>query len=236
MLLTRATDNRLKAFFTSGEIRYGHTPFQGKGLPIAGTGSDLRGGDPPAPRRVLPGSGRLDRRRRRPGDSRSRRRARHAAGAGGGAHGAERPDGQGRRAVRRQGSAHRRFRVGHPAAGRAAHDRRADRGRHRHGVLARWLRARRGVVHRRRRIVARRVARSDQPVRRAAPAGRLLHREQSDRAVDARDRADRRPRLRRQGDRLRDPRHHRRRHRSRCDRRGVRLGRRTGARAGWVRR
>ena len=32
MLLTRATDNRLKAFFTSGEIRYGHTPFQGKGF------------------------------------------------------------------------------------------------------------------------------------------------------------------------------------------------------------
>ncbi len=32
MLLTRATDNRLKAFFTSGEIRYGNTPFQGKGF------------------------------------------------------------------------------------------------------------------------------------------------------------------------------------------------------------
>jgi 2-oxoisovalerate dehydrogenase E1 component len=32
MLLTRATDNRLKAFFTSGEIRYGDTPFQGKGF------------------------------------------------------------------------------------------------------------------------------------------------------------------------------------------------------------
>jgi 2-oxoisovalerate dehydrogenase E1 component len=32
MLLTRATDNRLKAFFTSGEVRYRDTPFQGKGF------------------------------------------------------------------------------------------------------------------------------------------------------------------------------------------------------------
>ena len=32
MLLTRATDNRLKAFFTSGEVRYRNTPFQGKGF------------------------------------------------------------------------------------------------------------------------------------------------------------------------------------------------------------
>ncbi|MEO8256347.1 MAG: thiamine pyrophosphate-dependent enzyme [Acidobacteriota bacterium] len=32
MLLTRATDNRLKAFFTSGEIRYRQTAFQGKGF------------------------------------------------------------------------------------------------------------------------------------------------------------------------------------------------------------
>src|SRR6185295_16677949 len=32
MLLTRATDNRLKAFFTGGEVWYDHTPFQGKGF------------------------------------------------------------------------------------------------------------------------------------------------------------------------------------------------------------
>jgi 2-oxoisovalerate dehydrogenase E1 component len=32
MVLTRATDNRLKTFYTSGEIRYGDTPFQGKGF------------------------------------------------------------------------------------------------------------------------------------------------------------------------------------------------------------
>ncbi len=32
MILTRATDNRLKAFFQSGEVRYGAVPFQGKGF------------------------------------------------------------------------------------------------------------------------------------------------------------------------------------------------------------
>src|SRR4051812_4144177 len=32
MILTRATDNRLKTFFTGGEVRYGHTTFQGKGF------------------------------------------------------------------------------------------------------------------------------------------------------------------------------------------------------------
>jgi len=32
MLLTRATDNRLKTFFTGGEIRFGAAAFQGKGF------------------------------------------------------------------------------------------------------------------------------------------------------------------------------------------------------------
>jgi 2-oxoisovalerate dehydrogenase E1 component len=32
MLLTRATDNRLKQFFTAGEVRYGNASFQGKGF------------------------------------------------------------------------------------------------------------------------------------------------------------------------------------------------------------
>ncbi len=32
MILTRATDNRLKAFFSSGEVRYENTAFQGKGF------------------------------------------------------------------------------------------------------------------------------------------------------------------------------------------------------------
>src|SRR5712691_6558433 len=31
MILTRAVDNRLKAFFTGGEVRWGSTSFQGKG-------------------------------------------------------------------------------------------------------------------------------------------------------------------------------------------------------------
>ena len=32
MILTRATDNRLKSFFTGGDVRYGDTSFQGKGF------------------------------------------------------------------------------------------------------------------------------------------------------------------------------------------------------------
>ena len=32
MILTRATDNRLKTLFTNGEVRYGDAPFQGKGF------------------------------------------------------------------------------------------------------------------------------------------------------------------------------------------------------------
>src|SRR3954462_2917622 len=32
MILTRATDNRLKQFFTGGEVRYGTASFQGKGF------------------------------------------------------------------------------------------------------------------------------------------------------------------------------------------------------------
>ena len=32
MVLTRATDNRLKSFFTGGDIRFGHAAFQGKGF------------------------------------------------------------------------------------------------------------------------------------------------------------------------------------------------------------
>jgi 2-oxoisovalerate dehydrogenase E1 component len=57
MILTRATDNRLKAFFTSGEVRYGDAPFQGKGFRSLGQeaiyaaairlrrGSEFREGD-----------------------------------------------------------------------------------------------------------------------------------------------------------------------------------------------
>ena len=50
MILTRATDNRLKTFFTGGEIRYGAAAFQGKGFrslgqeAIYGAGIRLRRG------------------------------------------------------------------------------------------------------------------------------------------------------------------------------------------------
>ena len=100
------------------------------------------------------------------------------------------------------------------------------------GVLAQGHRARRLLVHRRGRLVARRMARSHQPVRGAQAAGGVLRGEQPDGAVDAGARELRGPRVRRQGRRLRHSRHHHRRHRSRRGRRGVHLGRRSRARAG----
>ena len=51
MILTRATDNRLKLFFTAGEVRYGEASFQGKGFRSLGqeaiyaAGIRLRRGD-----------------------------------------------------------------------------------------------------------------------------------------------------------------------------------------------
>ena len=51
MVLTRATDNRLKSLFTGGEVRYGDTTFQGKGFrglgqeAIYAAGVRLRRGD-----------------------------------------------------------------------------------------------------------------------------------------------------------------------------------------------
>ena len=51
MVLTRATDNRLKTFFTGGEVRYGEASFQGKGFRSLGqeaiyaAGIRLRRGD-----------------------------------------------------------------------------------------------------------------------------------------------------------------------------------------------
>ncbi|HVL67937.1 MAG TPA: thiamine pyrophosphate-dependent enzyme [Vicinamibacterales bacterium] len=51
MMLTRATDNRLKAFFSGGEVRYGTSAFQGKGFRSLGqeaiyaAGIRLRRGD-----------------------------------------------------------------------------------------------------------------------------------------------------------------------------------------------
>src|SRR5687767_11452474 len=51
MIVTRATDNRLKAFFTGGEVRFGEAAFQGKGFRSLGqeaiyaAGIRLRRGD-----------------------------------------------------------------------------------------------------------------------------------------------------------------------------------------------
>ena len=78
MALTRATDNRLKAFFTSGEVRYGDAPFQGKGFRSLGQEAIYA-----AAIRFRRGAGfsarrRLARRHDRPAHPRSRRGARHA--------------------------------------------------------------------------------------------------------------------------------------------------------------
>ena len=54
MVLTRATDNRLKTFFLGGEVRYGATTFQGKGFRSLGQEAIYAAGDPPAPRRGVP--------------------------------------------------------------------------------------------------------------------------------------------------------------------------------------
>ena len=104
MVLTRATDNRLKTFFTGGEIRYGAAAFQGKGFRSLGQEAIYARRHPAAPRRGVPQRGRrLDRRRHRPGDPRSRRHARHASRDRHRDDGAERADGEGRPAARRQG-------------------------------------------------------------------------------------------------------------------------------------
>ena len=188
MLLTRATDNRLKQFFTGGEVRYGDTPFQGKGFRSLGqeaiyaAGIRLRrGAASAAPTATWHGD--VD----RAGHPRSRRHARHAA-----------------RRRRRCGMvlstprwARRRRRwtartctsatsAGAscpPAAPLAIGD--ADRRRHGDGLLARGRRPRGALVHRRGRQLARRVARGDQSLRGAAAAGGVLRPEQPDGALDA---------------------------------------------------
>ena len=217
MVLTRATDNRLKAFFTGGEVRYGARVVSGQGLPLARPGSDLRGRHPAAARRGVPRRRRpLERRRHRAGDSRPRRRRWRCAPS---------PS-----TVRMVLNA-QMGKAGAPLEGKDLHI-----GDFEWGILppaapltiatltiagmamAFWRDGSGRVarlVHRRRRVVARRMARGDQPVRRAAAAGDLLRREQPDRAVDAGRRAVGRARVRRQGGRLRHSRHHDRRHRSR---------------------
>ena len=232
MMLTRATDNRLKTFFTGGEIRYGARVVSGQGIPIARPGSDLR--------------------RRRSGCAAARR----SADADGAWHGdvigpvirdlgvalAMRPEPDTVRMVLNA----QMGKAGAPLDGKDLHIGDFDWGilppaaplttatltiaGHGDGVRARRIGPRRGLVHRRRRVVARRMARGDQPVRRAPAAGDLLPREQPDGAVDAGRRSVGGARVRRQGRRVRHSRRHGRRHRSRRDCRGVHVGRRARAR------
>ncbi len=200
----------------------------GKGVSVARPGGDLRRRAPVATRADVARPGRrLARRRRRAADSRPRRGTGHAPRRRGRAPRARGPDGQGRWPDARQGPAHRRPRVGRAARHGAADDRDHDARGHGDGLRARGPRPRRGLVHRRGRIVARRVARSHQRVRRAAMARRVLRREQPDGPVDTGVGPVRRPRVRGQGGRLRHPRAHHRRHGSRGHRGGLHLGRGT---------
>ena len=238
MILTRATDNRLKAFFTGGEVRYGATPFQGKGFRSLGPGSDLRRGDPPAARRGVTAAptaaGRATSSRR---DPRPRRRARDAPRARDRADGPQRADGQGRPADERQGPAHRRLRLGHPAACGAARDLDADGRR-----AWRWRSGATGPE----RVAVSFIGEGGTSLgewheainlcaARRLPAIFCVQNNQTALSTPV-ARPVGRARVRRQGGRLRHPRHHDRRHRSRRDRGGVRLGRGARARGRWARR
>ncbi len=137
MVLTRAVDNRLKQFFSSGEVRFRDTPFQGKGFRSLGqeaiyaAGIRLRRGSPwHDPARGWQGDvvGPIIRdlgvalaMRPEPVTVRMVLNAQMAK------------DGP---PMRRQGSAHRRLRAGHPAGDGAALDQHADDRRHGARVLA----------------------------------------------------------------------------------------------------
>jgi hypothetical protein len=114
MMLTRSVDNRLKTFFSSGEVKYGAAGFQGKGFRSLGqeaiyaAGIRLRRGE-------AYGAG---------GDytgdvvaahSRSGCGVGHASRSRSGADGAQRADGQGRSADGWARSARRRFSLGRSA-------------------------------------------------------------------------------------------------------------------------
>ena len=241
--LTRATDNRLKAFFTSGEVRYGEATFQGKGFRSLGQEAiyaaaiRLRRGDAGASTAGWQGDV-VAPMIRDLGVTLAMR-----TDAGDRADGALGPDGQSRPADERQGPPHRRLRV---RASSRPRRRSASGALTMAGMAMAFAREgqrpRRAVVHRRGWIVDGRMARGDQPVRRAAAAGDLLRAEQPDGAVDAGARAVGRPRVRRQGRGLRHAGDHDRRHRSGRDRRGVRVGgrarprgSRADARSSWCR-
>ena len=132
MILTRAVDTRLKAFFTGSEVRYGSDAVSRQGLPIARPGSDLRRRDSAAPRRGVGAATTARGRATSSGRSSatSARRSRCGRRAGDRAHGAQRADGQGRPADGRPRPAHRRLRLGHRAGVGAALDQQPHGGRH----------------------------------------------------------------------------------------------------------
>ena len=197
MVLTRATDNRLKTLFTGGEVRYGETAFQGKGFrslgqeAIYGAGIRLRRGG--AFREV--------------GEWRGDVIAPLIRDLG--VILAMRPTPE---SVRQALSA-QMAKAGPPMDGKDIHV--GDMGwgilppaapltigtltlaGMALGVRARWKRTRSALVHRRWRDVARRVARGDQSVRGTPAACHLLRREQPDGALDAVAGSIRRPRVRR---------------------------------------
>ena len=116
-----------------------------------------------------------------------------------------------------------------PAGVCAARHRHADARRNGAGVSARGLGAGGDLLHRRRRRLARRMARGHQPVRRAGAIVFCLENNQTALSTPVREQAAcvcsrTRPRLR-------HSRHHDRRHRRRRDRRGGRMGGRAGGRS-----
>ncbi len=204
MILTRAVDTRLKIFFSGSEVRYGNTPFQGKGFRSLGQeaiyaaairlrrGSTWRRDDGTWEGDVI---GPIIR------DVGAALAMRHEPAT-----------------VRMVLNA-QMGKAGPPMDGRDLHI-----GDFEWGIVpataplsvssltvagmalafkrARAA-ARRRVVHRRRRVVPRRMARSDQHVRGAEAAGDLLPAEQPDGALDAGGGSIRGPRVCRQGGRLR---------------------------------
>ena len=230
MVLTRATDNRLKTFFTSAEVRYGDTTFQGKGFRSLGQeaiyaagirlrrGASYRSedgwqGDVVAP--MIRDLGLSLAMRTEPETIRRALSAQmgksgppmngkdiHTGDFGCGLLPAMAPLASGALTIAGLAMAFAREGTGRVALS----------------------------MHRRGRIVDGRMARSGQSVRRSASSGRLLRAEQSDSALDAGSRPVSSPSVRGQGDWLRNPWRDDRRHRSRRDCRHVRVGGRAGAR------
>ena len=241
MILTRAIDNRLKTLFTSSEVRYGGDAVSGQGLPIARPGGHLCGGRSGCA--AAPAFRSADGRWsgdviapmiRDLGVALAMR-----CDAGHGAHGAQCADGQG-------GSAVSTARTCTSAISGGAFFRRPRRSASPASTVAgmalafcaRRLESRSRLVHRRRRVIARRVARGHQHLcgARRLPAVFCVQNNQTALSTPV-SRSVRRSRVCRQGRWLRrcpgitiDGTE------SRCHRRGVRLGGRAGARRARARR